>query len=134
MNLLYLLGSLAGVAMLVLLCAALFGASGARIATAQALEAYLGQILPRFRVRSIALGEDAKAALAENDVDGTIHLVVAHGDGMVTRKLSRPLLRAVERNGAMLSLRLDDFTMPRAALILPDPAIAAAWEKKLWGL
>jgi len=134
MNLFYLLGSLAGIALLALLCVALFGASGARIAAAHTLEAYLAQILPHFRVRNIALGEDAKAALAENDVDGTIHLVVAHGDGMVARKLSRPLLRAVERNGAVLSLSLADFTLPRAALILPDSAIAAAWEKKLWGL
>ena len=134
MDVLYLLGSLAGVGLLVLLSVALFGLKGVRIGSAQNLEAYLARTLPLFRARSMALDTSEKAALAENDVDGTIHLVVAHGDGMVARKLSRPLLRAVERNGAVLSLSLADFTLPRAALILPDSAIAAAWEKKLWGL
>ena len=132
MNLLYLFGSLAGVALLVLLCAALFGTKNARIAGPRNLEAYVAQISPGFRARSMALGADAKAALAENDVDGTIHLVVACGDGLVSRKLTPELLKAITRNGAVLSLRLSDFTLPHADIVFTDPAAAMLWEKKLW--
>ncbi len=134
MNPFYLLGSLAGVALLVALCAALFGTKGARIAAPRNFESYLALTLPGFRARSMTLGAEAKAALAENDVDGAIHLVVVCGDGLVSRRLSRPLQRAVARNGAVLSLHLSDFTMPRADLVFADPAAATQWEKKLWAL
>ncbi len=134
MNLLYLAGSLAGIGLLVLLSAALFGLDGARIASTQTVEAYLARTLPLFRARSMALDSAEKAALAENDVDGTIHLVVACGDGMVSRKLSRSLLRGVSRQGSTLSLRLADFTLPRADLIFAESTTALQWEKKLWTL
>lgn len=134
MNLLYLTGSLAGVGMLVLLSVALFGLKGARIASAQNLEAYLARTLPVFRARSMALASDEKAGLAENDVDGTIHLVVTRGDAMVARKLSRSLLRDIRRHGTTLSLRLADFTLPRADLDFVDSATALHWERKLWAL
>jgi len=134
MNLLYLLSSLGGVTLLVALCAALFGTKGVRLTTAQDLEAYLAQILPAFRTRNIALGNDAKSVLAENDVDGTVHLIVACGDGLVTSKLSQPLLKTVTRHGATLCLRLSDFTLPHADIVFADPAVAAQWEKKLWAL
>ena len=134
MNLLYLLGSLGGVALLVALCAALFGTKGMRLTTAQNLEAYLAQILPAFRTRNIALDKDAKSALAENDIDGTIHLIVACGDGFVARKLSRPLLKTVTRQDATLCLRLSDITLPRADIAFADLDAAAQWENKLWAL
>jgi hypothetical protein len=134
MDLLYLAGSLAGVGLMVLLSAALFGLQGLRIASAQNLEAYLARTLPAFRTRSMALGSDEKAGLAENDVDGTIHLVVAYGDGLVSRRLSRALLRGIRRQEAILSLRLADFTLPRADLTFADAATALLWEKKLWAL
>ena len=133
-NLLYLLFSLGGVALVVALCALLFGLKGARITAAQSVEAYLAQVLPAFRARSIALGADKKSALVENDVDGTIHLIVAHGDTFVARKLSKRLLGAVLCDGGKLFLRLADFTLPRATLVLADPTTAALWEEKLSGV
>ena len=134
MNPLYLFFSLGGVAMVVALCAMLFGLRGLQIATEQNVEAYLAQVLPAFRGRSMVLGAGKKTALVENDVDGSILLVVAHGDAFVTRRLSKILLRAVTRNGADLFLHLADFTLPRAKLTLGDPAIATLWEKKLAGV
>ena len=134
MNPLYLFFSLGGVAMVAALCAMLFGLQGLQIATEQTVEAYLTQILPAFRARSIVLGAGRKTALVENDVDGSILLVVAHGDAFVTRRLSKTLLRAIVRNGADLFLRLTDFTLPRAKLTLGDPAIATLWEAKLAGV
>ena len=134
MNSLYLFFSLGGIALMVALCALLFGLKGARITTTKSAEVYLAQILPAFRARSIALGADKKSALVENDIDGTIHLIVAHGDTFVARKLSKRLLQAVVCDGAKLFLRLADFTLPRAELALADPAAAALWVKKLAGV
>lgn len=134
MNPLYLFFSLGGVALTVALCALLFGLKDARITAAKNVEVYLAQILPAFRARSIALDADKRSALVENDVDGTIHLVVAHGDTFVARKLSNRLLQAVVCNGADLLLHLADFTLPYAELALGDPAAAALWAKKLAGV
>jgi len=133
-NLLYLLSSLGGVALMVALCALLFGLRGARITAAQSAQVYLAQVLPVFRARSMVLSADKKTALVENDVDGTIHLVVALGDTFVARKISKTMLRKVACDGTDLRLRLADFTLPRATLALADPATAALWEKKLAGV
>ncbi|MDE2493024.1 MAG: hypothetical protein KGL97_03885 [Alphaproteobacteria bacterium] len=130
----YLLFSLGGVALLVALNAALFGIRGAEIAGAQTVEAYLTQILPAFRGRSMSLGADRTAALAENGVDGALLLVIVRGDAFVVRKLGKPLLRAVERRGDCLSLRLADVTLPSVRLALGDAQTAAQWERKLSGV
>lgn len=131
MNLEYLLFSLAGVALLVALNVMLFGFKAAKIATAQSVEAYLAQTLPAFRGRSISLDAGHRAALAENDVDGAVHLVTVCGDAFVTRKLCKPLLRAVACDGDCLSLRLADLTLPAARLVLGDAGTAALWQQKL---
>ena len=133
MNSLYLFFSLGGVALMVALCALLFGLRSARFTSTQGAEVYLTQILPTFRARSIALGADRKTALVENDLDGTIHLVVAHGDTFVARKLSKAVLRDVTRDGTDLLLHLADFTLPQAKLALGDCATAAIWLTKLAG-
>ncbi len=134
MDLLYLTGSLVGIGLLVLLSVALFGLQSVRIGSVQNLEAYLAGTLPVFRARSMVLDFAANAALAENDIDGTIYLVVAYGDAMVSRKLSQSLLRDVSRQEARLSLRLADFSLPRADLNFADSTTALLWEKKLWAL
>jgi hypothetical protein len=129
MTLPYLAGSLAGIAVLVSLCAALFGTKRAAIPSRPALEAYLAQSVPGLRIRAMVRDDDA--ALIENERDGAIHLIVARGDGLVTRQLSPALLRAVSREGATLSLRLTDFTLPSAKLALQDSEAAARWDARL---
>ncbi len=57
--------------------------------------------------------------------------MIARGDGLVTRKLDRSLLRSVARTGAALSLRLSDFTLPAARLEFADDATAATWQTRL---
>jgi hypothetical protein len=130
MDPLYLAGSLAGVAMLVALSAVLFGTRG-RIATAESVQTCLALLTPGFQAREIALARDGRAALALNDADDRVHLVVARGDSFAVRRLSPRLVRAVARDGATLSLRLADFTLPRAELCLPDAESASLWERRI---
>ena len=131
MSIPYLLFSLGGVAALVALNVMLFGFKTAKLATAQRVEAYLKQTLPAFRGRSMSLDAGHMAALAENDIDGTVHLVTVCGDAFVTRKLCKPLLRTVTREGDGLSLRLADLTLPDARLVFGDATTAALWQQKL---
>jgi hypothetical protein len=125
----YLAGSLGGIILLVALCAALFGTRRAAIPPQAVLEASLAKTIPGFRIR--ALAADSHAALAENAADGAVYLVVAHGDGFVTRRLSPELLAAIARDAASLTLRLADFTLPAVRLVLPDSDAAARWQARL---
>lgn len=128
MSLAYLAGSLGGVALLVLLCAALFGTRLAVIPPPAALEAYLAKFIPGFKLRAMAA--DAATALLEGN-DGSLHLVVARGDGLVARLVTPSLVRAVEQDGAALKLRLADFTLPSARLELRDADEASRWRARL---
>ena len=128
-QLLYLLASLAGVAALVGLCAALFGRKTARI-DAQAAEDALRADIPRFRLGSVSLSANGEVALVEDAHDGATYLVIARGRGLVTRKLSRGLLRNAKRDGAALDLRLYDFTFPKARLVFAQEAQALEWETR----
>lgn len=117
--------SLTGIALMVGFCWLLFGGAEAAL-TADGAAARLARDVPGFRAGRIALGRDARAALVEDARDGAIHLVLARGDGMVTRKLARGIRTA--RDGERLALTLGEFTLKRAALELPD---AAEWEARL---
>jgi hypothetical protein len=128
-QILYLLGSLAGVAALVGLCVALFGRDTARI-DARTAEEVLRADVPGFRAGAVALSADAGAALMEDAHDGTAYLVVARGRALVTRKLSRGFVRDAKRDGAALNLRLSDFTFPKARLVFAQEAAALEWETR----
>jgi hypothetical protein len=128
-QLLYLLGSLAGVAAMVALCALLFGRDVARI-DAQTAEDVLRADIPGFRAGAVALSVDAGAALVEDAHDGAAYLVIARGRGLVTRKLSRGFLRNAKRDGVALDLRLSDFTFPKARLVFAQEAAALEWETR----
>jgi hypothetical protein len=128
-QLLYLLGSLAGVAALVGFCVLLFGRATARI-DALAAEDALRADIPGFRAGAVTLSADAQAALVEDAHDGAAYLVIARGRGLVTRKLSRGFLRNTKRDGASLDLRLSDFTFPKARLVFDEEAAAREWETR----
>ncbi len=128
-QLLYLLGSLAGVAALVGFCALLFGRDTARV-DAPAAEAALRADIPGFRAGAVALSADGEAALVEDAHDGASYLVIARGRGLVTRKLSRGFVRDARRDGAALNLRLSDFTFPKARLVFAQEAAALEWESR----
>ena len=129
-QLLYLLASLAGVAAMIGLCAALFGRSTVAIEPERAIER-LAFDVPGFRAGSIAVAADKRSALIEDARDGALYLVAARGDGLVTRRLSESYVKAASRDGAALSLRFADITFPRTALAFADETSARDWEARM---
>jgi len=125
---LYLAGSLAGVGLMVGLSVLLFGLRAAPLDAADATRR-LAQEIAGFRAGDVALDVGGQAALVEDRRDGTVHLVVRRGDGLITRRLNA--LRRLDRDGAALSLRLSDFTLPRTRLVLPEAGLARAWQVRL---
>ena len=124
--LLYLAGSLLGVAAIVALAAWLFGWRDASLDAERAVEA-LARDVPD--VQAGRTSSDARAALIENARDGSVYLAVTQGDGLVTRKLSKGI--AVARDRTQLSIDPRDFACRRARLDIAD---AEYWETRLKGL
>jgi hypothetical protein len=128
-ELLQLLISAGGIAVMVALCWALFGRASSPLPDVDTLAEKLTRDIPGFRAGKIALSRDAQAALAENLRDGSVYLALVRGDGVVTRRLSRGI--GIARHGEHLALRFKDFTLKGASLDLSD---AESWEAKLNGL
>ncbi|HEX3674925.1 MAG TPA: hypothetical protein VHU87_11685 [Rhizomicrobium sp.] len=128
MDPLYLIGSVAGIAVLVGLNVLLFGRCTGALDLA-ALGRALALDQPGFRAGDGVVAGDA--ALVENAADGALYLVRAGGDKFVTRKLSRGSVRGLSRDGSRLDLRFADFTFPRARLAFADEASAADWQARL---
>jgi len=131
MNWIYLAGSLGGIALMVGLAVLLFGTVKPKIANASEAVRRLKEEVAGFRAGETALDADKNAALVENARDGVVHLVVARGDGLVARPLKNGIVKRVRRDSSTLSLRLGDFTLPRARLTLVDEGSAQAWEARL---
>jgi hypothetical protein len=132
-QLLYLLTSLAGVAAMVGLCVVLFGRAVAKL-DARSVEDALRADVPGFRAGKVTLSADGQGALAEDAQDGATWLVIARGSGLVTRKLSRGVVRKTKRDGKALDLSLTDFTFPKARLMFGEEAAALEWETRFAGL
>jgi hypothetical protein len=126
---LQLLISVGGIAVMVGLCRALFGHTTTPLPDADALAEKLAHDIPGFRAGRIALSRDAEAALAEDLRDGAVYLVLARGDGVVIRRLVRGI--GVARDGQRVALQFRDFTLKGARLDLAD---AEGWETRLKGL
>jgi hypothetical protein len=127
--LLYLAGSVVGIALLVGLNVALFGRK-TRALDLVALEERLALDHPGFRAGPSVLAGDA--ALIEDGRDGAVYLVRAGGDKFVARRLGG--IKRLARDGAVLDLRFADFTFPRARLAFADESDAGAWEARLKAL
>jgi len=130
MDVLYLVGSVAGIAVLVGLNIVLFGRVEAR-ADLNAVAARLALDVPGFRAGERALSRDQAAAIVENAADGSCYLARAEGDGLITRKLAPGTLKRLVRDGGTLALSLRDFTFPETQIFFGDPARAEAWETRL---
>jgi hypothetical protein len=126
---LYLVASLAGVALLVALNIALLGRSESMIDCDQLAER-LASEWPGFRMGATVRSKDGTGALMENETDGSVHLVIMRGDSLITRQL-KPSSIHLARHDAWLTLKLGDFTLPQATLELPDAMIAETWERRL---
>lgn len=129
MNALYLLSSILGIGFLVGLNLLLMGRTRARLDLAAA-SALLAAEHPGFRAGDAVMTAAADAALIE-DREGALYLVMALGDRMVSRKLSRKEVVSLARSGRMLTLGFRDFTFPRARLALRDDAEAEDWQRRL---
>jgi hypothetical protein len=129
-QLIYLAGSLAGVAAICGLCVALFGRGVATINAAGA-EARLRDDVTGFRAGACTLSADGRSALVEDARNGAVYLVAARGDGLVTRGLAKGFLRSAGREGATLRLRFADFTFPGARIDLGDDKLAEDWQVRL---
>ena len=128
-QLLQLLISVAGIALMVGLCRLLFGAGETFLRDIGAVVAKLAHDVPGFRAGQAAISRDGCSVLIENIADGEVYLAVMRGDNLVTRKLARGT--GIVRVGNRLEMRFDDFTLRAARLELAD---APAWEMKLKGL
>ena len=117
--------SLVGIALMVGLCLWLFGAKVAAL-TAETVAESLARDVPGFAAGRVALSRDGRAALIQDARNGAVHLALARGDGMVTRKLARGT--AFKRDGEQLQVMLNEFTLRQARLDLAD---ASDWEAKL---
>ncbi|HEY1631111.1 MAG TPA: hypothetical protein VGF56_07330 [Rhizomicrobium sp.] len=123
---LYLAGSVIGIALMVGLNLLLFG-RGVRALDPAALAERLALDHPGFRAGASVVAGDA--ALIENLADGAVWLVRAGGDKFVTRRVVG--LKRLSRAGTSLDLRFADFTFPRARLCFADEATARSWEARL---
>lgn len=129
MNVFYLLGSLAGIGLLVGLNLFLMGRAKRRVDSDAAI-ALLAREQPGFRAHTAISASDGAAALIE-DESGAFYLVAAAGADLVSRKLAPAGLKALARDGATLRLSLRDLTFPRATLRLHDEAVARDWQERL---
>jgi hypothetical protein len=130
MNVLYLLGSVAGIALLVGLNLLLFGRRIAAL-DADAVADSLANDVPGFRAGRHTIAEGSHTALIENDTDGTLYLVAARGSRIASRKLSHGAVRGLDRDGNAIALRLSDFTFPKASLAFANENEAREWETRL---
>ena len=126
-SLLQLLLSLGEVALMVGVCAVLFGRRP-RTLDSESVAGQLAREVAGFRAGALALSADGHSALAQDGASARVYLVVQNGDGMVTRELKRGLRADAQADGNRLSLRLRDFTLRRVELALPD---AKAWQARL---
>lgn len=126
---LQLLISVGGIAVMVALCWALFGRAVVKLPGADVLAARMARDIPGFRAGVITISRDGASALIEDGHDGAVYLALVRGDSIVTRKLSRGL--GITCTSDQLVLRLKDFTLKDINLNLAD---AERWEAKLKGL
>ena len=130
MNVLYLIGSVVGIALLVGLNIALFGRRIAALDQDAVMDS-LANDVPGFRAGRHTIAQGAQTALIENDTDGTLYLVAARGGRIASRRLSRGAVRTLNRDGNAIVLRLSDFTFPKASLAFADENDAREWETRL---
>jgi hypothetical protein len=133
MNALYLIGSVAGIALLVGLNVFLFGRRIAAL-DQDAVTDSLANDVPGFRAGRHTIAQGSHTALIENDADCALYLVTARGARIASRKLSRGAVRGVDRDGKSIALRLPDFTFPKASLAFANENDAREWETRLKAL
>lgn len=116
------------IGLLVILNILIGGWTPARLRTEDEAAQALADGVFGFRAASpVALAADGHGALAREAGGDRLGLAVAFGDRLTVRALRPGDLRSVERDGARLTLRLNDYTLPSAALRFSDAETAQQW-------
>ena len=120
------------IALLVLLNIIIGGWSSARLRTPEAAAEALGAGVFGFKAGDdIALDAEGRGALALEAGGARIGLAVVFGDRVTVRALGPGDVRSVSRDGARVTVRLNDYTLPGVTLQLAGGDAAQAWEARL---
>jgi len=106
------------------------GWRAARIHSESTARARYAQDFPDDCILDAVIDCRGRAALLATDNPRIVGLVVAMGDRMATRRLFGRDLRATVFDDRGVTLRLDDFVLPRVRLDL-DGAMAQTWRTRL---
>jgi hypothetical protein len=131
MNMEYIIGVLLGNGLVVVAAALLFRKARPVLGDCDTVAERLRHEIPHFRAGAQAHSSNGNAALVEDVGSGALLFVKGIGKGLAVRRLSDGTLKDVKRQGARLSLRLADFTLSRADILLPNEDQAREWETRL---
>lgn len=128
-----LLGSLAGIGLMVLLNQRLGLNTPALLRSIEEAKTRLDEDQVGFRAgRAAVLAEDGRAALVEEESTGRLGLLAARGDGIVIRYLGPGSVKAARMGeGRDIVLRLNDFTFEPLRIQLADTGTARQWADRL---
>jgi hypothetical protein len=87
-----------------------------------------------FQEREGEAANHGRARIALGAAPDDLAIAVVNGDGWVTRRLRPATVRSVQRDSALLQIRMQDFTLPHIALTFADAHRAGLWESRLAGL
>lgn len=117
------------ISLLVILNIIIGGWTPSRLRTQEEAIKALGDGVFGFQAaRPVELAADGAGALALEQNGDRLGLAICVGDRVIVRALRPGDVRAVSRDGARLTLVLDDYTLPSAALRCVDAGAAAKWE------
>lgn len=123
------------IALLVVLNFIIGGWAPARLHTPEAAARALSDGVFGFRCGDeIGLSVDGRGALVLEAGGDRLGLAYVFGDRITVRALRAGDLKAVRREGARLSLELNDYTFPAAQLRFADAASAQRWEARALAL
>ncbi len=123
------------IGLLVVLNIIIGGWSTARLRTQdEAVEALRAGVFGFEAAGPVVLDAEGRGALAREAHGERMGLAVVFGDKVTVRALGGGDVRAVTRDGARLTIRLNDYTLPTARLHLADAAAAQAWQADLKSL
>lgn len=116
------------IGLLVILNILIGGWTPARLRNEDEAAAALADGVFGFRAAApVALAADGRGALAREAGGERLGLVVCLGDRAAVRALRPGDVRSIERDGVRLTLRLNDYTLPAAALRFSDAETAQHW-------
>ncbi len=117
------------IALLVVLNIIIGGWSPARLRTEDEAASALAEGVFGFEAAApITLAADGQGALALERGGARLGLALCLGDRVTVRALRPGEVSAVDRDGARLSLHLNDYTLPVARLRLADADTARHWQ------